>query len=211
MVRIDPTRGSPHMTLRDLLCEKIVSSITSPFVAQKSHLPFSPRVTMSFPFQYVLFLYFYFCHFGLNTLSYLAIIRIAWAHIRIKVTDNQDKVSVVEANSKLVVEGFLYFPRSLVGWCLDLDDCGILTRGLRLSRDNRVRYWLLLLQALSSLLFWNAFFMRRIITYQPRMACRLSSCQRDLPGPCSSCFANFQDSKFQLRWMARFGCVTRGQ
>ena len=152
MVRIDPTRGSPHMTLRDLLCEKIVSSITSPFVAQKSHLPFSPRVTMSFPFQYVLFLYFYFCHFGLNTLSYLAIIRIAWAHIRIKVTDNQDKVSVVEANSKLVVEGFLYFPRSLVGWCLDLDDCGVLARGLRLSRDNRVRYWLLLLQALSSLL-----------------------------------------------------------
>lgn len=40
--------------------------------------------------------------------------------------------------------------------------------------------------------------MRRIITYQPRMAYRLSSCQRNLPGPFSSVLLTSRIASFSL-------------
>ena len=111
--------GDLHVRLWDFLHGKSVCLITSPFDAQNIS-PFSlttSHTCFSFP--------------------------TVWAYLCINEADNHDKVSClsfdVEGSMKLVVIVFLHFFLSLVGCCIDLNDCGVLA--LKSSWENSLKHW----------------------------------------------------------------------
>ena len=128
---------------------------------------------------------------------------VVWAHLRVQITNDHGEISCLPlavGRLELLVKVLLHSLFSIVCWCIDLADCGVLKLRLKPSKDTPLRDRLPLFQILSSLLWQDqchTLLVWCIITGQTRVKYRLSSRQMDLPGPCPACFANSQDSEPQ--------------
>ena len=65
--------------------------------------------------------------------------------------DEVSRLPLVKNGLKLVIKELLYFLLVIVCWCVDLDNCGVLTLRLKSGKDNPLGDWLPLPQAFSLL------------------------------------------------------------